>query len=111
MVKFEILKRTDGNFMFNLKASNGEIIMTSQGYTTKSACQNGITSSKKNGVNKHFYKHATATNGNFYFNLTAANNQVIGTSQMYTTKQGSDHGIESVMKNVHKAEVIDLSIN
>lgn len=42
--KFVIKKRTNGEFMFNLKAGNGEIIATSEGYTTKSSCKNGIES-------------------------------------------------------------------
>lgn len=46
--KFEIKKRTDEKFMFNLKAGNGEIILTSQGYTTKQGCKNGISSVKEN---------------------------------------------------------------
>jgi uncharacterized protein YegP (UPF0339 family) len=46
--KFEIKKRTNGEFMFNLKAGNGEIIATSEGYTTKYGCENGIESVKSN---------------------------------------------------------------
>jgi len=46
--KFEIKKRKDGQYMFNLKAVNGEIIATSEGYTTKQACLNGIASVRKN---------------------------------------------------------------
>jgi len=111
MGKFEITNRVDTSFMFNLKASNGEIILTSQGYTTKSACQNGIESVKTNSVARKMYKKETASDGSSYFNLTAANSQIIGTSQMYATKQGRDHGIDSVKKNGHKAEIIDLTGN
>ena len=48
MAKFEITVRKNGEFQFNLKASNGEVILTSEGYTTKSACLNGVESVKKN---------------------------------------------------------------
>jgi uncharacterized protein YegP (UPF0339 family) len=111
MVKFEISKRVDENFMFNLKAPNGEIIMTSQGYTSKSACQNGIDSVKANSYNKKMFTSETAKDGSYYFNLTAANTQVIGTSQMYTSTAGRDNGIASVRKNAPKAEIVDLSVS
>jgi uncharacterized protein len=110
MEKFEITKRSDASFMFNLKASNGSIIMTSQGYSTKVACQNGIESVKTNSVDMKMFKQETASDGRPYFNLTATNSQIIGTSQMYASKQSRDQGIESVNKNARKAEVIDLTI-
>lgn len=111
MGKFEITKRVDDHFMFNLKASNGEIVLTSQGYTSKSSCQNGIESVKANCVDKKMFIKETASDGSHYFNLTAANAQVIGTSQMYASAQGRDNGIDSVKENAPKAEVIDLSGN
>lgn len=111
MEKFEITKRKDETFMFNLKASNGEIIVTSQGYTAKSACQNGIESVKANCVDKKMFVKEAASDGSHYFNLTAANTQVIGTSQMYSSAQVRDNGIDSVRKNAPKAEVLDLSGN
>ncbi|MDF1575884.1 MAG: YegP family protein [Bacteroidales bacterium] len=96
---------------FNLKAPNGLIIMTSQGDTSKSACQNGIESLKANCSLKKMYSSEIAQGGSFYFNLTAGNTQVIGTSQMYTSTQGRDNGIASVRKNAPKAEIVDLSVN
>ena len=111
MGTFEISKRVYENFMFNLKASNREIIMTSQGYTSKSACQNGIESVKTNCSKKKLFTEEKAKDGSYYFNLTAANTLVIGTSQMYTSAQGRDNGIDSVRKNAPKAEVVDLSVN
>ncbi|RZN83372.1 MAG: DUF1508 domain-containing protein [Winogradskyella sp.] len=46
--KFTIKKRSNGEYMFNLKAGNGETIATSEGYTTKQGCKNGIQSVKDN---------------------------------------------------------------
>ncbi len=109
MGKFEITQRKDETFMFNLKASNGEIILTSQGYTAKSSCQNGIESVKTNCLDKKMFMKETASNDIYYFNLTAANTQIIGTSQKYTSSQERDNGIDSVRGNAPKAEVIDLS--
>lgn len=111
MGKFEISKRTDESFMFNLKAPNGLIIMTSQGYTSKSACQNGIESVKTNCSKKKMFISEIAKDGSHYFNLTAANTMVIGTSQMYTSTQGRDNGIASVRTNAPKAEIVDLSLD
>lgn len=46
--KFEIYKGKDGNYRFRLKASNGQVIATGQGYKSRSSCVNGIESIKKN---------------------------------------------------------------
>ncbi len=46
--KFVIKKDKGGQFRFNLKAGNGEVIATSEAYTTKAGCKNGIESVKKN---------------------------------------------------------------
>jgi uncharacterized protein YegP (UPF0339 family) len=40
--KFELKKSKDGQFMFNLKASNGQVILTSELYKTKASAENGI---------------------------------------------------------------------
>ncbi len=110
MVKFEITTSADGDFMFEIKASNGEIIMTSQGYAAKSACQNGIKSAKTHSINKNLFRQEIAPNGNFYFSLTSLNRQIIGTSQMYDSRLGRDNGIDSVFQNAQHADVKDLSI-
>lgn len=48
MAKFELKKAKNGQFHFNLKAGNGQIIATSEMYTSKAAALNGIESIKKN---------------------------------------------------------------
>lgn len=78
MAKFEISMRKDGEFQFNLKASNGEIILTSEGYTTKSACINGVESVKKNSADEKRFEKLVAKNGKPYFTLKATNGQIIG---------------------------------
>jgi uncharacterized protein YegP (UPF0339 family) len=109
MGKFELSKRKDGEFQFNLKAGNGEIILTSEGYTTKTACLNGIESVKRNSTDDKKYEKKVAANGKFFFNLKATNGQVIGSSQMYASEAGRDNGIESVKKNASNATVVDLA--
>lgn len=103
MGKFVISNRSNGDFQFNLKAGNGQIILTSQGYTTKAACQNGIESVKNNASDDGNYDRKTAANGKHYFNLLAANKQIIGTSQMYEGSSGLETGIASVKENAPDA--------
>jgi uncharacterized protein YegP (UPF0339 family) len=50
-----------------------------------------------------------AVNGQFHFNLKAANGEIIATSEMYQSKASAENGIESVKKNASAAEVVDLT--
>ena len=105
--KFEIKKAKDGEFYFHLKASNGQIILSSEMYKQKSSAENGIASVKKNAPDDSRYERKDTKNGQFMFNLKAANHEVIGTSETYTTIEARNHGIESVKTNAPKAEVDD----
>ncbi|WBX78023.1 YegP family protein [Tenacibaculum ovolyticum] len=107
--KFEIKKRKDEDFMFNLKAGNGEVILTSQGYESKQGCETGIASVKVNAPFDNRYDKKQAVNSDYYFNLKASNGQVIGTSEMYVSTDGRDKGIASVKTNAPDAEIIDLT--
>ena len=99
MGKFEITTRKNGEFQFNLKAGNGQVILTSEGYSSKSGCTNGIESVKKNSQDDGKYEKKTSSNGKPYFNLKATNGQIIGNSEMYESVASRDNGIESVKKN------------
>lgn len=105
--KFEIYKGKNDEYYFRLFAKNGENILGSEGYTSKQGCENGIESVKKNSPDDERYEKKTASNGKFYFNLTAPNGQVTGTSQMYTTERARDNGIEAVKKTAPDAPVED----
>ena len=107
--KFEIKKSSDNQFYFNLKAGNGQIILTSERYKAKSSAEKGINSVKNNAPNDGKYDRKTAKNGQFYFNLKAANGEVIGNSEMYTTSSARDNGIESVKRNAPEASIVDLT--
>ncbi|MCL6746888.1 YegP family protein [Kosakonia sp. R1.Fl] len=96
---FELSRSSDNQYRFVLKAGNGEIILTSELYRTKSSAENGITSVQTNCPLDDRYEKKTASNGKYYFNLKAANHQVIGTSQMYATLQSRETGIASVKSN------------
>ena len=109
MGTFVIKKRDNGEFQFDLKAGNGEIILTSEGYTSKQGCENGIESVKKNAPEDDNYEKKTSSNNKYYFSLKAANGQVIGTSEMYESAAGRDGGIDSVKRNAPSATVDDRS--
>lgn len=96
---FELSKSSNDQFRFVLKAGNGEIILTSELYTTRAAAEKGIASVRVNSPQDAHYEKKTATNGKFHFNLKAGNHQVIGTSQLYATEQSRDKGIVSVKTN------------
>lgn len=107
MSKFVISKRTNGEFQFNLKAGNGQVILTSEGYTSKANCENGIASVRKNSEDDEKFEKKTASNGKFFFNLKATNGQVIGSSQMYEAEASRDNGIASVKTNAPEATVVE----
>jgi uncharacterized protein YegP (UPF0339 family) len=109
MGKFVITTRKNGEFQFSLKAGNGQEILASEGYTTKTACLNGVESVKKNSQDDNRFERLEAKNGKPYFNLKATNGQIIGTSEMYESAASRDNGIESVKKNAPDAEVDDQS--
>lgn len=48
MSKFEIYKDGQGEFRWRLRAANGEVIASGEGYTSKAGCKNGIESVRKN---------------------------------------------------------------
>lgn len=99
MGKFVISKRTNGEFQFNLKADNGQVILTSEGYTTRAACENGIESVRKNSGEDSRYERKKSANAKDYFNLKSSNGQIIGTSEMYESSAAMENGIASVKKN------------
>ena len=107
MGKFVIKQAKDGQFFFSLKATNGQVILSSEMYTTLKACENGIASVKKNAPEEARYELKQSESGKFHFNLKAANHQVIGSSQMYQSEESAKNGIASVMNNAPEAEVVN----
>ncbi len=107
MSTFETYTDKAGQFRFRLKADNGEIILASEGYTTKAARDNGIESVRTNCTNAARYVHK-ATKAGHHFNLKAANGRVIRTSEVYSSAQAKDKGIASVRANAGKAGVVTV---
>lgn len=120
MGKF-VIRETATGVKFDLKAGNGQVIATSEVYTTDAACKNGIESVKTNAPiaavedqtvegfatekNPKFEVYADKA-GEFRFRLTAKNGQTIATSEGYTTHANCLNGVESVKKNAPDAEVV-----
>lgn len=108
--KFEMKKTTSGKFHFNLKAGNGQIILSSEMYETKTSCENGIESVKKNAPDDGRYERRTSAKGDPYFVLKAVNGQEIGRSEMYSSSSAMENGIESVKTNAPTAGVEDTTV-
>ncbi|MBQ4282624.1 MAG: YegP family protein [Lachnospira sp.] len=121
MGKF-VVKETKTGIKFDLKAGNGEVIATSEVYTTKAACLNGVESVKKNSAvaeveDQTVADYAKVKNpkfevyedkaGEFRFRLTATNGQTIAVSEGYKAKASCLNGVESVKKNAPDAEVVE----
>jgi uncharacterized protein YegP (UPF0339 family) len=105
--KFEVFADKGGKYRFRLKAANGEIVLSSQAYASKESCSNGIASVQKNAANPDLFSKTTSEGGKFGFSLLAANKQVIGTSQTYSSAPGRDNGIKSVGKAATGASIVD----
>ena len=121
MGKF-VIRNVASGIKFDLKATNGQVIATSEVYETKASCENGIESVRKNAPiaaveDQTVEGFETATNpkfelyadkaGEFRFRLKARNGQIIATSEGYVTKSSCENGIESVRKNAPEAEVVE----
>ena len=107
--KFVITKGKDDKYYFNLKAGNGEVILTRQGYKAKADCMNGIESVKKNSQSEGKFEIKKSNDGKDYFVLTATNGQTIGKSQVYKSQSGCSNGMKSVTSSAADASVSDES--
>ncbi len=105
--KSALKKSSNGKHYFNLLASNGQVILSSEMYDSRASALNGIESVKKNAADASRYERADGANGKPYFTLKAANRQVIGQSQMYDSATARDAGIASVMKHAPDAPTDD----
>ncbi len=123
MGKFVIRKTATGT-KFDLKAGNGEVIATSEEYSSLDACKKGISSVQKNApaagiedqtaegfekVKHPKFEMYVDKAGEFRFRLKATNGEVIATGEGYKAKAGCLNGIESVKKNAPEAEIVEES--
>lgn len=107
--KFQIFKSVyNYQYYYRLKARNGEIILSGEGYTTKQSCLNGIASVKVNAPHDARYQRNDSYN-NYTFNLKAANGEIIGRSENYLQRQSRENGIDAVKKDAPGAPIEDLA--
>ena len=97
---FDVFEAQNGDYYFNLHAANHEVILQSQGYSTRSSAINGALSVMDNGEILSRYEMQEAANGEWYFTLDARNGRVIGMSETYTTRSNAERGIDTVIRNV-----------
>lgn len=105
--KFEIYTDKKGEFRYRLKAGNGEIILSGQGYKSSASCANGVASVQKNSGDEARYERKMSSSGKHYFVLKAANHQVIGQSGMYSSDDAMETGIASVKNNGSTTNIDD----
>ncbi|MBQ2244246.1 MAG: YegP family protein [Oscillospiraceae bacterium] len=121
MSKF-VIRNVPSGIKFDLKATNGQVIATSEVYTTEAACRNGIASVQRNApvagvedqtvegfaaVTHPKFELYTDKGGEYRFRLKATNGQVIAVSEGYVAKASCVNGIESVKKNAAEAEIVE----
>ncbi len=119
MGKF-VVKEVKTGFKFDLKAGNGEIIATSEVYTSEQGCLSGIESVRKNAVaakleDQTVENFETVTNpkfevyvdkaGEFRFRLKARNGEIIATGEGYKAKASCLNGIDSIRRTAPDAEI------
>lgn len=107
--KFELKQATNGQFHFNLKANNGQVILSSELYKAKASAINGIESVQTNAPHDNRYDRRTSKKEEPYFVLKAANGEVIGNSEMYSSVAAMENGIASVKTNAPGAPTEDLT--
>lgn len=95
-----------GTFHFNLFAANGQVVLSSQAYSSEAAAWNGAFAVQDAAQVATNFAIKTATDGRFYFTLTADNGQTVGVSQMYTTKESAQAGVTSVQSTLEGLDLI-----
>lgn len=109
-MKFEIYQsEKNQEYYFRLKAANGQVILTSEGYTTKASALKGAASVLANANSINRYEMKQASNDKWHFNLKSSNGQIVGSSQMYASESGMKKGIEAVMKANENTKIEDIT--
>jgi len=104
---FQLRQAADGQWYFNLTAENNKVIMTSELYSSKPAALKGIESVRVNGVLAERYERRKSSDGKDYFVLKAANREIIGTSEMYSSTPAMENGVQAVMRVAGSARVVE----
>lgn len=106
--KFEVYKDKAGKYRYRLKAGNGQIILTGEAYSSKSACIDGVESVKKNSQKDSAFEIYEDKKGEFRFRLKASNGEIVGQGESYNARSGCIKGVESVKKNAADSKTVEL---
>ncbi|MEK9495369.1 YegP family protein [Photorhabdus sp. P32] len=106
---YDLRRTKNKQYYFNLKTSNGEVILTSEMYTTKAAANKGIRSVQANSLAEKNFEIRENKSGKSYFVLKARNYQVIGISESHDNEVAAKKGIQSAIKHGSSANVRDLT--
>lgn len=98
-------QRSNGEFYFEVKAPNGQVVLYSEDYYSEAGRDNGIESVKQNSLIDDRYDKRDSATGKPYFNLKAGNGQIIGHSMMYESAIARDNGIAS-LKNIFSKHIL-----
>jgi uncharacterized protein YegP (UPF0339 family) len=108
-MSYQISPTSNDKFMFNLKAENNQVILTSQVYEQKQSALAGIESVRVNGPDAENFQHKVSIAGEPYFVLKAKNGEIIGNSQMYSSEAAAQVGIASVQINSASKKIADAA--
>jgi uncharacterized protein YegP (UPF0339 family) len=104
--RFDVFQGADERYYFNLRAGNGEIVLSSQGYTTEAAAWAGVFSVADNGIDAEQYELRESVDGGWYFNLEAKNGRVIATSEVYASHYNAERARDAVVELLPEVELL-----
>ena len=105
---FQLKKAANGQFMFNLKAANNKVVLTSETYSSRAAADTGIASVKRNAARDKNFERKTASDGSPYFVLKSeSNGKIIGKSELYSSAAAREKGIAAVVSAVKDAKTVE----
>lgn len=105
--RFQVNESATGRYSFNLHAANGAVVLSSESYTTEAAALNGTFSVADFGTDFDNYEIlATSSASGYYFNLYASNGQIVGTSEVYSTKSNAKRAVDSIIALLPKVELL-----
>ena len=104
--RFTVFEGQNGLYYFNLKAANGEIVLQSQAYSSEADAMNGSFAVAEAGVSSSSYDVKTSKDGGAYFNLKAGNNEIIGTSEIYSSKSNARRGRNAIIELLPNVNIL-----
>ena len=104
--RFTTLEGQNGLYYFNLKASNGEIVLQSQAYSSEAAALNATFAVVEAGADKGNFDVNKSADGGAYFNLKAANGEIVATSEVYYSTSNAKRAVNSVMKLLPNVNIL-----